>query len=206
MSQSLVTIGTYWDPVEARLARIYLEEAGIRSILQNEHSVTMNWLEFANAFRGVQLQVDSSDVDAAIKVLEQKSPMTDEIGDEWDTPPETTMEEGEEPPAESESTPPVSPELDAEKDAPLNQREQRIKRAFVTSIVGLIFLPLEFYSTYLLGVYLISKEPVRPSLRQTARKAAIINGAVLLGYFLFAWQSSQYGLNPFEEIFYSLFG
>ena len=31
MSQSLITIGTYWDVTEARLARIYLEAAGIRS-------------------------------------------------------------------------------------------------------------------------------------------------------------------------------
>ena len=206
MSPSLVTIATYWNPVEARLARMYLEAAGIRSILQNEHSVTMNWLEIANASRGVQLQVDSSDVDAAIEALERKSPQTEEIGDEWDTSAETITEEAEEPTAEVTPTTPVSQEVDDEKYAPLNLREQRIKRAFVTSIVGLLFLPLEFYSTYLLGVSLISEEPVRPSLRQTARKAAIINGAVLLAYFLFAWQSSQYGSDPFEEIFYSLFG
>ncbi len=206
MSQSLVTIATYWNPVEARLARMYLEAAGIRSMLQNEHSVTMNWLEIANASRGVQLQVDSADVDAALEVLERESPGKDEIGDEWDTPKEIAIEEGEEPIAESAVPSPLSPEVDDEKYAPLNPRELRIKRAFVTSIVGLLFLPLEFYCTYLLGVSLISKEPVRSSLRQTARKAAIINGAVLLVYFMFAWQCSQYELDPYEEIFYSLFG
>ena len=205
MSPSPVTIATYWDPVEARLSRMYLEAAGIRSILQNEHSVTMNWLEIANASRGVQLQVDSADVDAAIEVLERKSPGTEEIGDEWDTPEETALEEEEEPSEEATPTPPVSPELDEEEYGPLNLREQRIKRAFVTSIVGLMFLPLEFYSTYLLGMSLNSTEPVRPSLLMTACKAALVNGAVLLVYFLFAWKCSQYGLNPFEEIFYSFF-
>ena len=192
MSQSLVTIATYWDPTEARLARMYLEEAGIRAILQNEHSVTMNWLEIANASRGVQLQVVSEDVDAALAVLEQKSPETEEIGDEWDTPQEVTLEEDEEPIEESSPSHPISPEMDDEKYAPLNQRELRIKRAFLTSILGLCFFPLEFYSTYLLGVSLISQEPVRPSLLQTARKAAIINGAVLLVYVMFAWQFSQH--------------
>ena len=206
MSQSLVTIATYWNPTEARLARMYLEAEGIRSLLQNEHSVTMNWLEIANASRGVQLQVDPADVDAAMEVLERKSLQTEEIGDEWDTPPETTSEEDEEPTAEATPPAPVRPEVDDEKYAPLNMREQRIKRAFVTSIVGLLFLPLEFYSTYLLGVSLISEEPVRPSLRQTARQAALINGAVLLAYFLFAWQSGQYGLEPFQEIYYTFFG
>ena len=206
MSQSLVTIATYWNPTDARLARMYLEAAGIRSVLQNEHSVTMNWLEIANASRGVQLQVDSADVDVAIEVLERKSTPADEIGDEWDTLPETTREEEEEPSTEVTAITPVGPDVDDEKYAPLNQRELRIKRAFVTSIVGLMFLPLEFYATYLLGVSLISKESVCPSVRQTAIKAAIINGAVLLVYFLFAWQCSQYELDPFEELFYSLFG
>lgn len=192
MSQSLVTIATYWDPTEARLARMYLEAAGIRTTLQNEHSVTMNWLEIANATRGVQLQVVSTDVDAAMEVLERKSPGTEEIGDEWDTPQEVTNEEGEEPTEESTPSPQVSREVDDEKYAPLNQRELRIKRAFLTSILGLCFFPLEFYSTYLLGVSLISKEPVRPSLRQTAIKAAIINGFSQLVYFLIAWQFSQH--------------
>ncbi len=205
MSQSLITIGTYWDVTEARLARIYLEAAGIRSVLQNENSVTMNWLEFANTSKGVQLQVDAADVDAAIEVLEQKSPRADEIGDEWDTHEEDPEEENEER---------VEPEsllrqnesvLDEEKYAPLNPREQRIQRGYLTAIVGLMFLPLEFYSTYLLGVSLLSADPLRPAIRRKAQHAFLINGFVLLAYFLFAWQCSEYGYDPISGIYESLF-
>ena len=206
MSQSLITIATYWDVTEARLARIYLEAAGIRSVMQNEHSVTMNWLEFANTSKGVQLQVDSADVDAAIEVLEQKSSVVDEIGDEWNTREEVPEEENQER---------VEPEVllrqsesvqDEEKYAPLNPREQRIRRGYITAVVGLMFLPLEFYSTYLLGVSLLSEEPLRPAIRQKARQAFLINGFVLLAYFLFAWQCSEYGYDPFSGIYESLFG
>ena len=171
MSESLVTICTYWNSTEARLARMYLAAAGIRSILQNEHSVTMNWLESANASRGVQLQVDSTDVDAAIEVLERKSPPTEEIGDEWDIPAETTLEEGEEPTAEATPTTPVRSEVDDERDAPLNQRELRIKRAYVTSILGLMFWPILFYATYLLGLIAISREPIRSTLHKLIWRA-----------------------------------
>jgi hypothetical protein len=197
MSQTLVTIATYWDSTEARLARMYLEAAGIRSILQNEHSVTMNWLEIANASRGVQLQVDSADVDAAIEVLEQKSPGTDEIGDEWNTPPEITLDEGEAPTAESAPYPPLSPEVDDEhiddrEHAPLNLREQRIKRADVTSILGLVFWPILFYATYLLGLIAISKEPIRSTLHKLIWRAVAINGFMMGLLYLTAFMLNWY--------------
>ena len=192
MSQSLVTIATYWNPVEARLARMYLEAAGIRSILQNEHSVTMNWLEIANASRGVQLQVDSADVDAAIEVLERKSPGVEEIGNEWDTPEETMLEEEEEPTSEVTTTTPDRPEVDDEKYAPLNLRELRIKRAYLASILGLGFTPIEFYATYLLGLVAISDEKIRPALHKTVWRAVAINGFVIGILFLLARMLAWY--------------
>ncbi len=205
MSQSLVTIGTYWDVVEARLAKIHLEAAGIRSVLQNEHSVSMNWLEFANVSKGVQLQVDSGNVDAAIEVLEQKSPAGDEIGDKWNTHEEIAEEVGEEPIDPEPAIRQDESSNDEEKYAPLNSREQRVQRGYLTAIVGLMFLPLEFYSTYLLGVSLLSDEPLRPTIRQKAGRAFLINGCVLLAYFLFAWQCSEYGYDPISGMYESLF-
>ena len=192
MSPSLVTIATYWDSTEARLARMYLEAAGIRSILQNEHSVTMNWLEIANASRGVQLQVDSADVDAAIEVLERKSPGVEEIGNEWDTPEETMLEEEEEPTSEVTTTTPDRPEVDDEKYAPLNLRELRIKRAYLASILGLGFTPIEFYATYLLGLVAISDEKIRPALHKTVWRAVAINGFVIGILFLLARMLAWY--------------
>lgn len=68
-----------------------------------------------------------------------------------------------------------------------------------------MFLPLEFYSTYLLGVSLLSKEPLRPAILQKARHAFLINGCVLLAYFFFAWQCGQYEYDPFSWVYYTLF-
>lgn len=209
MSQTLITIGTYWDVVEARLAKIHLEAAGIRSVLQNENSVSMNWLEFANMSKGVQLQVESADVDAAIEVLEQKSPAVDEIGDEWDTHGESTGDDDDDDEKEREPetlTGSFDTTTVEDKYAPLNAREKRIQRAYLTAIVGLMFVPLEFYSTYLLGVSLLSEEPLRPALRRKARLAGLVNGSVLLAYFFFAWQCNQYGYDPFSGIYEALWG
>jgi len=196
MSRSLVTVATYWDPVEARLAKIHLGSVGVRSVLQNENSVTMNWLEFANASKGVQLQVNKPDVDLAMDVLERRTSGVDEIGDEWKVTPDCAGHGELESPAEPESF-----ELDAPDDAPWNAKELQIQRAYVTAILGLLFLPLEFYATYQLGVSMLSDDPVRPTLFKTARRAIAINVVVLLAYFTFAMQCSKYGSDPTSSIF-----
>lgn len=192
MSQSLVTICTYWDAVEARLAKVYLEQAGIRAVLQNENAVTMDWLAFANASKGVQLQVETSDVVSAIEVLERKSPQTEEIENEWDTPEETTTEEDEATPQESVSSPPLSPEVDDEKYAPLNLREQRIERAYLASKIGIVFSPVVFYATYLLGLVAISEEPIRSTLHKLIWRAVAINGFMMGLLFLAAYLLNWY--------------
>lgn len=206
MHPVLITVGTYWDPVEARLARIHLEAAGIRSVLQNEHSVTMNWLEFANASKGVQLQVDPADVEEAINELERKSPDSDEIGDEWEAGSSEINDEEDQHFVEGvDLAEDAYPQETAKDSAPLNLREQRIERAYLTAVFGLVFLPLEFYSTYLWGVSLISDEPIRPMMRTLERQAIVFNVLVLLMYFLFALQSSQYGIDPASSMYDSFF-
>ncbi len=187
MNPVLVTVGTYWDPVEARLARIHLEAAGIGSILQNEHSVTMNWLEFANASKGVQLQVDPADADAALEVLERKSPESNEIGDEWEA---GTFEElpGEEPITEEPSKLTAVTDCSGGEEAnqPLNERELRVIRAYRTAILGLGFAPLQFYAMYLIGLVAISDEPIRPALHWSLGVAIMINVFVLSLLFMVA--------------------
>ena len=201
MRQTLVTIATYWDTVEARLARIHLEAAGIRSTLQNEHSVTMNWLEFANASRGVELQVDEPDVDAAIEVLERKAPEADEIGDDWKVERETSIGDDEE--TEAESILEDADGLENVAEEPLNRRERQIQRAYRSAMLGLIFLPVEFYCTYLLGASLLSDESIRPSIQKTARNAVLLNLCVLFVYFSFALQCSHYAVDPAYSIYSS---
>lgn len=182
MSRSLVTIGHYWNSVDARLARIHLEAAGIDSVLQNEHSVTMNWLEVANASRGVQLQVDETNVEAALRVLEEKVPPSEEVGNEWNT--EHTTGENEQ--AEEPSGEPI----DDPEYAPLNRREQFIQRGYIAAMLGILFLPLEFFAFYQLILTVFMKEPLRPSVRRKSRHAWITIVLVTLAYLLFLAQTT----------------
>ena len=41
MADEFVTVGTYWDPNEANLAKLALERAGIEAFLEGEHVVSM---------------------------------------------------------------------------------------------------------------------------------------------------------------------
>lgn len=193
MSRSLVTIGHYWNSVDARLARIHLEAAGIDSVLQNEHSVTMNWLEVANASRGVQLQVDEADVEAAMRVLEEKVPPTDEAGNPWASEPA----HGEVPPDGASSDDPNSHLDDTSTDdastddreyTSLNQREHLIQRGYIAAMLGILFLPLEFFALYQLIPTLFMKEPLRASIRRKSHHAWITIGLVTLAYLMFVAQ------------------
>jgi len=163
----------------------------------------MNWLEFANSTRGVQLQVGESDVDSALDVLEQKAPESNEINNEWNEvletngidEPESNLEPDEERVATS----------DEAIDTPLNARELLIQRAYLAAIIGLLFLPFAFYATYQLGISTLSNDPLRQSLQKTAIKATVINSLVLLAYFLFALQVSSYGISPAFPMYQSFF-
>lgn len=184
MSRSLVTIGHYWNSVDARLARIHLETAGIDSVLQNENSVTTNWLEVANASRGVQLQVAESDAEAALRILEEKAPPTDEIGDEWNAEPSEKEGAAE---VDSADDPADDPEY-----APLNRREQFVQRAYIAAMLGILFLPLEFFALYQLVPTAFMREPLRVSVCRKSRHAWIVLVLVILTYALFMAQVGGY--------------
>ncbi len=192
MSQKLVTIGHYWNSVDARLAKIHLETAGIHSVLQNENSVTTNWLEVANASRGVQLQVDEADIDAAMDVLEQRTPTEGEIGNAWETV--GTTDNGDNSPSPDDQS--VDDDQHDPEYVSLNLREKLIQQAYVSAILGVIFLPLEFYSLNQLLLSAISDKPVRESMQKKRRWAWVINLFVILGYFLLALQITGYGVSP----------
>lgn len=55
-SSDLVTVATYWDPMEAQIARLRLAQEGIPSFLEKECTVQMAW-HFTNAIGGVRLNV-----------------------------------------------------------------------------------------------------------------------------------------------------
>lgn len=66
-----VTVGTFWNAVEAHVICARLEAAGIRAYLADEQTVNMDWL-LANAVGGVKVQVAEVDAPRAQQVLAEK--------------------------------------------------------------------------------------------------------------------------------------
>ncbi len=66
--RTLVTVATYTQALEARVALTRLEESGIEAFLADENLVTMNWM-WSNAVGGVKLQVHGSDAERAGDLL-----------------------------------------------------------------------------------------------------------------------------------------
>jgi hypothetical protein len=68
--RDLVVIRSYWNLMEAELARGLLDSAGIEAFLFDDNMVRLDWFN-ANALGGVKLRVDASNVEAANRVLEE---------------------------------------------------------------------------------------------------------------------------------------
>jgi hypothetical protein len=71
----LVTLRSYRDPIDARLAQARLELEGIPSALRDEHVIAVQWL-WSRALGGVKLVVDEAHLEAARRLL-----AADESGD-----------------------------------------------------------------------------------------------------------------------------
>src|SRR5580704_3096843 len=114
MSYRLATVATFWNPVEANLARNLLDEAGIRAFLADEQMVGMVW-QLANAAGGIKLQVEDRDAEKAALVLA-----------DWERPEQPGADQDHAAPLASgeEQPPEVSwAEMDEPEPAP-TQREQ----------------------------------------------------------------------------------
>lgn len=64
----LVTLRSYRDPIEADVARAHLEDAGIPSVVFDDHLITAQWL-YSVAIGGAKLKVDAADVMRANEIL-----------------------------------------------------------------------------------------------------------------------------------------
>ena len=71
MSDELVTIATYMTPLEADLAKLRLEAAGILSFVQDQNAASMNAAFNLFGNMGVRLQVRAEDEEEAIRVLSE---------------------------------------------------------------------------------------------------------------------------------------
>jgi putative signal transducing protein len=70
--RNLVTIRTFWNPLEADLAKGVLEEANIESFLFDENMIRQNFF-YASALGGVRLRVDAANVEEANRILEEQT-------------------------------------------------------------------------------------------------------------------------------------
>jgi hypothetical protein len=68
--RDLVPIRTFWNLLEAELARGLLESAGIEAFLFDDNMVRLDWFN-ANALGGVKLRVDADKVEEATRILEE---------------------------------------------------------------------------------------------------------------------------------------
>jgi hypothetical protein len=68
--RDLVVIRSYWNLLDAELARGALESAGIECFLFDDNIVRMDWFN-ANAMGGVKLRVDPENVEAANRILDE---------------------------------------------------------------------------------------------------------------------------------------
>jgi hypothetical protein len=67
---ALVTLSSYRDPIDAELAKTRLDDAGIPSVVVDQHLISVQWL-YSAAIGGVKLKVDESDVQTARDVLKE---------------------------------------------------------------------------------------------------------------------------------------
>jgi hypothetical protein len=66
----LTVVRTYWNLLEAEMAKGALDAAGIQSFLFDDNMIRMDWFN-ANAIGGVKVRVDPENVDAAAKILDE---------------------------------------------------------------------------------------------------------------------------------------
>jgi hypothetical protein len=173
MSDRLVTVATFWSPVEANLARNRLEAAGMRAFLASEESVRMAW-HLTNAFGGVKLEVGDGETEEALAILTE---------DNTSGPPRSGQpEEALSPPSEVEQPGDPSAGEAAEAEPVLTSREQNADRAFRGAVFGLLLLPLQLYVFWLLLKVFVSDERLGPEERRHAVVAAVINLPILLSF------------------------
>jgi hypothetical protein len=172
VADNLVTVATFWSPIEANLARNRLEAAGLRAFLAGEESVGMAWY-LTNAFGGIKLQVRDEEAQEAHSILAEgnaSSPAASRHTAEALSP----LSELEQPGEPSET--------DVAESVPVpTSREQNADRAFRGAVFGLLLLPLQLYVFWLLVKVFVAEERLDPKQCRNAVVAAIINLPVMLG-------------------------
>lgn len=169
------------------MAKNCLEDAGFEVFLADAETVSVAW-QLSNALGGIKLQVAESEAAHARIVLQER--LDGPAGDQEELTREATATTP--PPGEEGEDDPLIDDGSDEPEPESTGREKDAERAFRGAVFGLLFLPLQFYASYLLLKVLFSTEDLGGRSRGRARVAAAINVPfmLLLGVVVFAiWNS-----------------
>jgi hypothetical protein len=194
MSNDLVTVASFADPIEANLAKNNLEAAGVRTFLANEESVDMLW-HLGNAMGWIKVQVAHDNLGVARALLNKhKKPAASTRDEPVEDPPEAALSPNLAGSDEAEAGDEHEDENQEDEPEPsLTDREKDAERACRGAFVGLLFIPLQVYVFYLLLKVFVSQERLADRARRRALVAAAINLPVMIGIccFLRAMLSSS---------------
>jgi hypothetical protein len=145
---NLITMATFDDAVAAALAKNYLESEGIPALLHDESSVATDWL-LSNAIGGIKLQVALHHLERAEFLLERISGRNraDNL------PHEEAMPEAIAAPDKAAQIRAKQQEMEEEQRAEEIDRmpcNLLVDRLFRATVMGFLFIPLQFYAIWLL--------------------------------------------------------
>lgn len=148
MSDRLVTVATFHEPVAAAMAKNYLQSNGISAVLVDETTIATDWM-LSTAIGGIKLQVFALDMELAEHLLDQIQAAKDEEG----PLPQTAI-----------ATREIAEEMASEREdkEPINVLTDRL---FRSAVLGLLFCPLLLYTMYLLMEIAGSEGTVSPNRR-----------------------------------------
>ncbi len=165
MTSVRVTIGTFGAAAEAEHARVRLQQAGIQSYVVADARVPVD------AARRSALQVNALDAPEAEQVL---GDMLENVGGVHLSHTPTLFEASEGP--------------------PLSECSRNARRACRAGIAGLVFVPIQFYATWLLLKVITSREQLDAEGRRSAWLAVAINVAgYVFGFSMYLYLFSPPG-------------
>ncbi|WP_425396661.1 hypothetical protein [Aeoliella sp.] len=170
--KNYITIATYGTGLEAQLASTQLEASGISTCVLNSEIVDTAWF-LGGAIGGAQLQVREDDADVARELIEQMRSAGTDLDD--------VAEEDD-----------IADEI----SAPESATDALVNRALRAAAIGLLFLPLQFYSLYLIGKVLVSRAALDRSQRKKLALAAVLDCCVLTLAVIFFWPQEDIPMAP----------
>jgi Putative prokaryotic signal transducing protein len=186
MTEKIVTIGRFTDPVEAALVRNRLEAAGIKAMVNGQEGSAIGW-QISNSAT-IELIVFESDLEAAEEVLRYGDLSLDEIQERTaEEHPEGVVEPNAKSLHRSGITTPEDVEEEEEPSDPQRANIDRSFRAALLSVLFssiwfsgvdllfvILFFPIWFYAAYLLFGVLTEDRPIPPDRRAKVWGAIVI--------------------------------